>query len=686
MAGRRPPPPGFLPSLSSFPSLSSSSGPPRAAATEAPSSSSGPAWAVVAGLPPLSASAAVAAAAAGLGMPGAGAAEAAAVQAAAEAAAQAAIDLELASVAAAGLDPVAAAGLDPVAAAAAARQAPAPAAGLDSPASAGAWARPLMPELGALVPDPRAARPLQPDPRGVRPVDPLEAHLGPQGPQLGPHVPPRLLRTDTAASAEAALTAALLAAQTEAAAAQERVRVAALAWERERTTAETLARRVAEAEHFLSLSGGKQPVVDIGASSPQAAPPRSASRPDPTDPLVAQLHLQAAGVQNIRALVSVVLDPTSSFYGRWRDQVLLALRRYALDDHVTTDTPAEGQDPLWLRLDSVVLSWIFGTISLDLQDIVRAPDITARQAWLVLEGQFLGNREHRALRLDARFRTYVQGDQSVGEYCRRMKGMADELHDLGCPVSDRILVLNVLRGLNDSYELLRTWIPRQRPFPSFQQVQEDLTLDEISRGLSPTTPPALVAAPPVSSAPPATSLLGAPPPGPSGGGAGRGGGGGGGGRRRRGRGGGGGRGGGRGGGGGGAQSSAPSSTLGSAPWPSFANPWSGRISMWPFQTSRGGTRPLHQPAAMLAGLVPPSLAGWVPPPQQMPWTPTPQPPTTWAPTAPTWPGWDQAALAQSFSTMGLTPPVTAEWIADSGASFHTTPDAGFGFPASSSPL
>jgi len=39
-------------------------------------------------------------------------------------------------------------------------------------------------------------------------------------------------------------------------------------------------------------------------------------------------------------------------------------------------------------------------------------------------------------------------------------------------------------------------------------------------------------------------------------------------------------------------------------------------------------------------------------------------------------GLDQAALAQSFSTMGLTPPVSTEWIADSGASFHTTPDAG----------
>ena len=41
---------------------------------------------------------------------------------------------------------------------------------------------------------------------------------------------------------------------------------------------------------------------------------------------------------------------------------------------------------VWLRLDSVALSWIFGTISLDLQDIVRTHGDTARQAWLALEG------------------------------------------------------------------------------------------------------------------------------------------------------------------------------------------------------------------------------------------------------------------------------------------------------------
>src|SRR6185312_10642961 len=75
-----------------------------------------------------------------------------------------------------------------------------------------------------------------------------------------------------------------------------------------------------------------------------------------------------------------------------------------------------------------------------------------------------------------------------------------------------------------------------------------------------------------------------------------------------------------------------------------------------------GPRPRPQPAAMLAAAAPLYAPFWTPP----------TPPIQQS----TWPGGcDQAALAQSFSAMGRTPPVCTEWIADSGASFHPTPDA-----------
>ena len=55
-------------------------------------------------------------------------------------------------------------------------------------------------------------------------------------------------------------------------------------------------------------------------------------------------------------------------------------------------------DPAWSRMDYVVISWIFNTISPDLLDIVHEhASTTARVAWLEVENQFLGNRESRAL-------------------------------------------------------------------------------------------------------------------------------------------------------------------------------------------------------------------------------------------------------------------------------------------------
>ena len=73
--------------------------------------------------------------------------------------------------------------------------------------------------------------------------------------------------------ADAALAAALLAAKSEASVAQERLRVASLAWESERAAADASALRVAEAEHFLRVSSGRLIFPEPGASSSHQAPP-----------------------------------------------------------------------------------------------------------------------------------------------------------------------------------------------------------------------------------------------------------------------------------------------------------------------------------------------------------------------------------------------------------------------------
>jgi hypothetical protein len=130
-------------------------------------------------------------------------------------------------------------------------------------------------------------------------------------------------------------------------------------------------------------------------------------------------------------------------------------------------------------MDAVVLYWLTNTITADLQEVVQERGHPTRHLWLALENQLLGNRETHTLHLDAAFRNFVQGDLSVTEYYRKFKGMADALANLGSPVDDRILILNILCGFNQRFEHLGTIIRCSSSFLNFLKVHNDLLLEEI---------------------------------------------------------------------------------------------------------------------------------------------------------------------------------------------------------------
>jgi hypothetical protein len=189
------------------------------------------------------------------------------------------------------------------------------------------------------------------------------------------------------------------------------------------------------------------PSLPSSASSPAAA---SSLIPTASltyeDTVIAGLHLQAVVVLFVHQLVNLVLDSTSTNYACWHDLMEQALQRYALLDHITDDTPSTDQG--WIQIDNVVLNWISNFISTDLHQVVWESGCTTRHLWLTIENQFLDNCEQHTLHLDAVFHTFVQGDLSVNEYCRKFKAMIDGLADLNAPVDDWILILNILRGLN----------------------------------------------------------------------------------------------------------------------------------------------------------------------------------------------------------------------------------------------
>jgi hypothetical protein len=203
------------------------------------------------------------------------------------------------------------------------------------------------------------------------------------------------------------------------------------------------------------------------------------------------LHAQAVAVNNIRSLVHIVLDVDSNHFNRWCNQFLLVLGKFSHQAHVLA-APAPSLD--WDWMDCVIKSWILNSLTDDLAEIVSSQGATARDAWLAVESQFLGNRETRAIQLETKFRNFVQGDLSVTEYCRRLKKMADDLTALGEVVTDRTLVLNVLRGLNEHFTHVGALLRRARPFPTLLQVKDDLSLEELTLESRPSSSAAALAA------------------------------------------------------------------------------------------------------------------------------------------------------------------------------------------------
>jgi hypothetical protein len=384
-----------------------------------------------------------------------------------------------------------------------------------------------------------------------------------------------------AAAHGARLDAIIKEAEAQAAAVRRRVQAARLLLEEESNAAAL--------EQTATTACQRVPSSSSSSSSPAAASqlvPTASSTYE--DTVIVGLHLQAAAVLNVRQL-----DSTN--YASWCDLMEQALQRYALIKHVTDD--ALSNDPGWIRMDSVVLNWISNSISTDLHQVVRERGCMTRHLWLAIKNQFLGNREQRTLHLDAAFHTFVQSDLSVNEYCRKFKAMVDGLADLGASVEDRILVLNILQGLNQRFEHMSSIIRRYSPFLNFLKVRDDLLLEEIH--MDSTGPPATPTVLYINAASPAAKPPSFTPSRPPNGGNGSTGGnrnknnnknrnsGNGGGNNGKNNNSDGGHGGSSG------QTTAPIGSDGrtNAPWPTYGHPWQGHMTMYPGLVPVGQQRP-----------------------------------------------------------------------------------------------
>jgi hypothetical protein len=181
---------------------------------------------------------------------------------------------------------------------------------------------------------------------------------------------------------------------------------------------------------------------------------------------------------DISRYIKFKLDAAAGNYNKWKSLFLFVLSKYNARDHVEEETDPHPADAAWNAADIDIVLWIYGSISDELQDVILTADSTAYTAWQALKHFFTENTEGREIYLDKEFQNTVQGDMDVVSYRRKMKGIAEQLSDVGAPVPDKKLMLRLIAGLDKRFKIQHELLEGMKPFPTFMQAQSRLQLAE----------------------------------------------------------------------------------------------------------------------------------------------------------------------------------------------------------------
>ncbi|XP_049372524.1 uncharacterized protein LOC125837455 [Solanum verrucosum] len=101
------------------------------------------------------------------------------------------------------------------------------------------------------------------------------------------------------------------------------------------------------------------------------------------------------------------------------------------------------------------------------------------KAWNRLCDIFQDNKHSRAVTLEYDFTHVNMKDfPSVSAYCQHLKSLSDQLKNVGSPVDNNRLILQLVSGLTEPYKGVATLIRQRDPLPQFYQARSMLTLEE----------------------------------------------------------------------------------------------------------------------------------------------------------------------------------------------------------------
>ncbi|WVZ95381.1 hypothetical protein U9M48_041152 [Paspalum notatum var. saurae] len=154
----------------------------------------------------------------------------------------------------------------------------------------------------------------------------------------------------------------------------------------------------------------------------------------------------------------MTLELKPSNFTKWSTAFRATCGKFGLLHHLATASTSNS-DEAWLQADFCVRGWMYSTVSDAVLNLAMTDDKqTASALWAAIGAVFQANKAPRAIFLNHEFHSMTQGDLSIDAYCVRMKEKADELRDVGQPVSEPNLVLNLLRGLNECAPPPPSWL------------------------------------------------------------------------------------------------------------------------------------------------------------------------------------------------------------------------------------
>ncbi|XP_057418150.1 uncharacterized protein LOC130712329 [Lotus japonicus] len=193
----------------------------------------------------------------------------------------------------------------------------------------------------------------------------------------------------------------------------------------------------------------------------------------------------ALAVTNIKNNIPFKLEIDKDHYALWAELFETHAHATQVLHHIIPQADMEppartdASYARWATLDSTVKQWIYSTISFDLLSTVMEKGSTAMATWNRIASMFEDNQNSRAVALDQDFiSTRMEDFPNVSAYCQRLKHISDQLRNVGAPVSDHRLVLQLVSGLTEPFRGVATLIRQSEPLPPFLKVRSMLILEE----------------------------------------------------------------------------------------------------------------------------------------------------------------------------------------------------------------